>query len=57
MELQRAGLKAGDEVDACPGQGSDKTGSLYFEVTNGNRKFECVVWPDNYEKVKKADES
>ena len=51
MELQRAGIKPGGEVDAIPGQGSDKTGSLFFEVKNGTRKFECVVWPDNYEVV------
>ena len=54
MELQRAGIKPGDEVEANPGQGSDKNGSLYFEVKNGNRKFECVVWPDNYEIIKES---
>lgn len=56
MELQRAGLKPGDEVEANPGQGTDKNGSLYFDYKNGNRKFECVVWPDNYELVNSINE-
>ena len=53
MELQRAGLKPGDEVEAEHGAGSETTGAMYFTVNNGTRKFECVVWPDNYERVEK----
>ncbi len=56
MELLRAGVKPGDIIDANPGQGSEKTGALYFEVKNGTRNFECVVWPENYEIVKESDD-
>ena len=56
MELQRAGIKPSDEVEANYMMGSETNGSLYFEVKNGNRKFECVVWPDNYELVNSINE-
>lgn len=45
-ELERAGLKPGDEVEAT--RGSELTGSMYFETWVDNRLFSCVVWPENY---------
>ena len=52
MELQKAGMKPGDIVEATPG--SELTGSMYFTCKTGNRKFECVVWPENYEIIKES---
>ena len=49
LELERAGLKPGDEIDAT--HGSELTGSMYFETSCNGRKFECVVWPENYEVI------
>lgn len=49
LELCRAGLKNGDEIEATPG--SELTGSMYFEKHNGTRSFSCIVWPENYEVV------
>lgn len=47
MELQRAGIKPGDVVEANPGPASE-TGAMFFEKHNGCREFQCVVYPDNY---------
>lgn len=49
LELERAGLKPGDEIDST--KGSELTGSMYFETYVNGRKFECVVWPENYELI------
>ena len=50
MELQKAGMKPGDIIEATPG--SELTGSMYFTAKSGNRTMECVVWPENYEIIK-----
>ena len=50
MELQRLGLKDGDIVDAT--KGSELTRSMYFERESKT----AVVWPENYEIVRQADE-
>lgn len=49
FELSRAGIKAGDIVEAT--KGSELTGSMYFETKNGNRTFDCIAWPEEYEIV------
>ena len=53
LELQKAGMKPGDEVEATPG--SELTGSMYFTAHSGTRKFECVVWPENYEIISEPE--
>ncbi len=52
-ELTSLGLKPGDEIHATPDQ-VGKAGAMYFQVNHRSGITQnCVVWPDNYEIVKK----
>lgn len=55
MEMQRAGIKKGDIVEAT--KGSELTGSMYFDKTNGTRQFSCIAWPEEYEIIENQNES
>lgn len=48
LDLQILGLKEGQIVSATPCNFS-KAGLMYFTVIHNNFKFNCSVWPCNYE--------
>jgi hypothetical protein len=49
-ELTRIGLKVDEEVEATPDR-VGKTGAMYFDIYYRGWKYECVVWPENYELI------
>jgi len=50
-ELLGLGIKPGDIINAIPDPVS-KVGAMHFDVYKQGYFHECVVWPENYEKVK-----
>jgi hypothetical protein len=53
-ELKAIGLKADDTVHAEADR-LGKTGAMYFTKMYQGYKYECVVWPQNYEILKEED--
>jgi len=51
-ELTRIGLAEGDEIDNIPDK-VGKTGAVYFDKYYRSYKYECVVWPENYDVINK----
>jgi hypothetical protein len=51
-ELTSLGIKSGDVVEATPDR-MGKTGAMYFEKHYYGSRYDCVVWPDNYDVITK----
>ena len=52
QELTAIGLKAGDEITAYP-DNVGKAGAMYFIKMYRGFTHDCVVWPENYEIIRK----
>ncbi|MEI8047219.1 MAG: hypothetical protein WCI92_07555 [Bacteroidota bacterium] len=49
-ELTALGCKEGDILNAekCP---VSTVGAVYFEIYKFGSKYDCVVWPENYQVI------